>query len=200
MIKSMSTSQDEILSSIITLYGPIEADITYGSGGFWRHIPQPKLCSDIEPRFGFVKTMDTRHLEYPDHSLQAIACDLPFLTYVRQGRSHNGGKMIMSKAFSGYWTYQELMTHYDQTITECSRVLKRKGILVFKCQDIIHNHRMHCTHAFVCGMGIARGLRLKDMFILYKPNRMPTNPRHKGNQTQRHARIHHSYFLVFEKV
>jgi hypothetical protein len=74
-------------------------------------------------------------------------------------------------------------------------VLKKGGKLVFKCQDIIHNHAMHCTHNRVINMAEIEGFRLLDLFILPARSRMP-GPQ-KG--TQRHARVWHSYFLVFRK-
>jgi DNA modification methylase len=78
-------------------------------------------------------------------------------------------------------------------LIECFRVLKNKGIMVFKCQDIIHNHRLHSTHVNVINW--ANGFfRLKDMFILNAKHRMPM----PNQKTQKHARIYHSYFLILE--
>jgi len=76
------------------------------------------------------------------------------------------------------------------------RVLKKKGIMVIKCQDIIHNHKMHCTHVNVINWA-AGMFRLKDLFVLPAKHRMPS-PNRKG--VQKHARIFHSYFLVLEKL
>jgi hypothetical protein len=102
----------------------------------------------------------------------------------------------MSKRFGGYWTYPELEEHYKLSLNCFSRVLRRKGILVFKCQDIIHNHKIHPTHINVTLWAKDYGFRLKDLFILGATHRMPRP--NKGSK-QRHARIYHSYFLVFEK-
>jgi hypothetical protein len=55
---------------------------------------------------------------------------------------------------------------------------------------------MHCTHARVITMAEIEGFRLLDLFVLLAKSRMP-GPQ-KGQQ--RHARIWHSYFLVFEKL
>lgn len=68
--------------------------------------------------------------------------------------------------------------------------------MIFKCQDIIHNHRMHCTHSKVIAWAEECGMRLLDLFILAAKHRLPAPNR--GGQ-QKHARIYHSYFLVFEK-
>lgn len=105
----------------------------------------------------------------------------------------------MGKRFSGYWQYAELEKHYIDTLIEASRVLVVGGKMFFKCQDIIHNHKMHCTHANVIYWANKYGLELCDMFILCAKNRIPVRASKHGNQTQKHARIYHSYFLVLEK-
>lgn len=100
----------------------------------------------------------------------------------------------MAARFGGYYSYDQLESHYKATMRECSRILKHKGVLVFKCQDIIHNHRMHCTHASAIEWAREYGFRLKDLFVLGAKSRMPSPQ--KGQQ--RHARVFHSYFLVLQ--
>jgi hypothetical protein len=197
VVKSISFSQDEILRSIVRLYinDVFDCDITYGNGSFWKNLPKPKLKFDIDPQQPDVVKACSRILPIDSESLKSIVFDPPFLTYVRSGREGNGS-MIMAKRFAGYWKYEELKDHYQETISETYRVLKKKGILVFKCQDIIHNHKMHCTHAKVISWAESEGFYLKDLFILAANNRLPS-PNKKGSQ--KHARIFHSYFLVFEK-
>ena len=102
----------------------------------------------------------------------------------------------MARRFAGYWRYDELMDHYRASLEEFSRVLKKRGVVVMKCQDIIHNHKMHPTHINAVSWAAEAGFRLKDLFILAKKHRMP-RPNRKG--PPKHARVHHSYFLVFEK-
>lgn len=120
----------------------------------------------------------------------------PFLTYVRAGRAGNGS-MIMARQFSGYWRYDELEDHYRAMLAEMARVLVKDGIAVFKTQDLVHNHKLHPTHAYVIQWGEQVGLRLKDLFILAANHRLPA-PNRAGSQ--KHARIHHSYFVVMRKL
>lgn len=196
-VKTVYESQDEILEAIKRLHCPegYECDLTYGNGAFWKKHPRPPLCYDLTPQKPEAVAADSRMLPMVPASLGNAVFDPPFLTYVKNGRGHKGGKVAMTARFGGYYTYGELEDHYRDTISECYRVLKPKGILVFKCQDIIHNHRMHCTHANVIHWAEIEGFRLRDMFILVAKHRMP-GPQ-KG--TQRHARIWHSYFLVLER-
>lgn len=192
----MYFTQDEILSSIIRLHCPngFDADLTFGNGSFWKRITRPSLCFDITPLKDGVMQSDSRELPLSDSSISSAVFDPPFLTYVRKGRAHNG-KVAMSSRFGGYYRYDELEAHYRGTLKECNRVIRPLGRLIFKCQDVIHNHRMHCTHASVIQWAATEGFRLLDLFILAAKSRMP-GPQ-KG--TQRHARVFHSYFLVFER-
>lgn len=198
MIRSFSYSQDEILNSIKKLYCPegFECDITYGNGVFWKTIEKPKLRFDISPQTDDTTEGDSRCLPLESDSLNNIIFDPPFLTYIKNGRNHKDGKMIMAARFGGYWRYSELENHYYETFLEAKRILKKKGYFIVKCQDIIHNHRMHCTHNLCINYGESIGLRLEDLFVLAAKHKM-SGPQ-KGKQ--RHARIWQSYFLVFKKV
>lgn len=197
VVKSCSEDQSEILSGIMRLYCPdgFDCDLTYGNGGFWKGIPAPRLAFDIDPQVaGVVQACSTR-VPVMDGALQSVVFDPPFLTYVRSGRGGNGN-MLMARRFSGYWTYGELSDHYRGTLSEASRILKSGGYMVFKCQDIIHNHKMHCTHSNVIRWGEELGFVLADLFVLVAKHRLPSPNR---NGVQKHARIFHSYFLVLQK-
>lgn len=197
-IRSLSENQDDILLSIQRLHCPdgFDCDMTFGNGAFWKKLPRPRLCFDITPMVRGVEQADSRCLPVAKDSLGSVVFDPPFMTYVRGGRSHKGGNVALTKRFGGYYTYGELEDHYQHSISEACRILKKRGKLIFKCQDIIHNHKMHCTHARVINMAESEGFRLVDLFILAAKHRMPGPQKGK----QRHARIWHSYFLVFEKT
>lgn len=196
MIKTVSSSQTEILGSILTLRGleRFDVDLTYGNGSFYRgSIPKPEHRFDIDATLADVVCAESSAVPLADASVRSVVYDPPFLTYVRKGRTGNGS-MILSRRFAGYWRYDELEADYRATLREAHRILSHRGTLVVKCQDIVHNHRLHATHANVIDW--ATGFRLADLFVLTASHRLPF-PNRRG--TQRHARIHHSYFLVFEK-
>lgn len=196
-IRSFHESQDEILRSIMALHCPegFEVDMTYGNGAFWRNLPRPAHCFDISPQKPEAKQACSTMLPLDASSVGSVVFDPPFLTYVKGGRAHKGGGVAMTARFGGYYTYAELEEHYRHSVSEAWRVLKPGGVMVFKCQDIIHNHRMHCTHFKVILMAEIEGFRLADLFILPAKHRMPGPQKGK----QRHARIWHSYFLVLKK-
>lgn len=194
VIRSVYYDQGDILRGIMQLYclEGFDCDMTYGKGNFWKKLPQPRLKFDIDPQSDSVQKACSSLLPIKSQALQSLVFDPPFLTYVRSGRNGNGS-MLMAKKFSGYWSYDELEEHYRHTISEAYRVLRPGGIMVFKCQDIIHNHRLRCTHANVIFWAEIEGFRLADLYVLPAKNRLPS-PNRSGKQ--KHARIFHSYFLV----
>ncbi len=198
IFKSVYEDQSDILCAIISLYCPdgIECDVTYGNGGFYKNIPEPRYKFDIDPQTENVVEASSNNLPLADKSVFSLMFDPPFLTYIKQGREHNS---IMAKRFAGYWRYDELEQHYKSTLAEARRVLVKNGVLVFKCQDIIHNHKMHCTHANVINWAREVGFRIEDLFILAAKHRLPM-PSKQGEKirVQKHARVFHSYFLVFK--
>ena len=199
--RSVCENQNDILTAILAMHCPegFDADLTFGNGSFWKKHTRPRLCFDVTPLHEGVIQATSCALPRDAESLQNVVFDPPFLTYVKNGRDHNS-KVAMTARFGGYWTYGQLTEHYTGTLDECARVLRKGGKVVFKCQDVIHNHRMHCTHANVIQWGIERGFRLRDLFVLAAKSRMPMPTPKSGKYSQRHARVWHSYFLVLEKV
>ena len=198
-IQSISYDQDYIIKSIMDLCGieQFDADLTYGNGGFWKNLPPPKAKFDLDPQT--VDTIQANSMALPlgQACMDSLMFDPPFLTYIKAGREHNS---VMGKRFSGYWRYDELEMHYHGTLFEANRVLRKGGVFVMKCQDIIHNHKMHATHINVVNWA-AGMFRLKDLFVLAAKHRMPMPESTTANKrTQKHARVHHSYFLVLEKL
>ena len=197
VIRSVSYDQIEILKSIMSLckIDRFCVDATYGNGQFYKDIPEPVRRFDIDGTLGNVEQASSDKLPIDQGSIKSFVFDPPFLTYVRAAREGNGS-MIMAKRFAGYWRYDELENHYRATIKEAARVLDKKGVMIVKCQDIIHNHKMHCTHVNVINWA-SEFFRLKDLFVLPAKHRMPS-PNRAG--IQKHARVFHSYFLVLERL
>jgi len=199
VVKSASNSQKEILDSIRSLYCPygFSADVTFGNGSFYKNPEDwPELRFDLDESLENCMPASSDNLPVKDFSLDSVVFDPPFLTYVRDNRNGNGN-MVMSRRYSGYWRYDELAEHYQNSLKEFHRVLKKDGLVVFKCQDIIHNHKMHATHVNVINWACDVGFRLLDLFVLVANSRLPS-PNRKGKQ--KHARIYHSYFLVLKKT
>ena len=197
IIRSVYWSNTEIIDAIERLHLPegYQCDLTYGNGSFWSGRAEPDLRFDIPPLQSGVVQADSRSVPIPSSSLDNCVFDPPFLTYVKNGRGHKDGKVAMTARFGGYWKYDELEDHYRGTLSEAHRFLKKGGKMIFKCQDIIHNHKMHATHVNVCNWAELEGFRILDLFILPAKHRMPSPQR----GMQRHARVFHSYFIVLIK-
>lgn len=201
MIKSVSYDQHEILKSIIDLHvgsGVIDCDLTYGNGAFYKQIDEPLYCYDIDPQHDHVIKADSADVPLESGCLYSVVFDPPFLCDLKKGRQYTGSS-IMSKRFSGYDKFKDLEKHYIGTIKEAARLLAKKGIFIFKCQDTVHWHKFRCIHNFVINESVKAGFRLKDTFILLAKHRLPLKGAAHGIQNQQHARSYHAYFLVFIK-
>ena len=199
VIRSLYSDQFKILEAIIQLHlqeKTFEVDVTYGNGGFYKKgIPQPTHRFDIDDKLeNITKACNSNNTELKAASVNSVIFDPPFLTYIRKQRTGNSS-MVMSRRFSGYWSSDELTEHYKTTIEEAARIIKHKGIMVIKCQDIVHNHKLFCTHSHIINWS-KEHFRLKDLFIQAATHRMPS-PNRKG--TQKHARVFHSYWLVLQR-
>lgn len=202
-IRSVYFDQTEILKGILSLIGAtsFDADISYGNGGFYKGIPKPRFRIDVDPGLPDLTHFCSSEKLPPELvGVRSIVFDPPFLTYIKKAREHAKGLMVMSARFGGYWNYAELEDHYRRTLDQCYSVLASKGIVVFKCQDIIHNHKMHATHINIVNWCEGK-FRLKDLYILPAKTRMPIkNKVGEKPRKQQHARVFHSYFLVLEKL
>jgi len=191
-IMSVSFNQDEILQNIVALHCPagIECDATYGYGGFYHTIRRPVYCFDLAPKRPEAVMADSRALPLPAASLQSLMFDPPFVI------SHHveSEGYLMDIKYGGYKTLTELRAHYADSITEFARVLKRGGVLIFKCQDQVHGRRNYFIHNEVLELAKDAGFKAVDLFILIARNRFIGFA-----NKQCHARKFHSYFWVFKK-
>lgn len=202
VVRSVYSRQSNLLKGIMQLYGitQFQCDVTYGAGGFYKDdIPKPLYRIDINPKSADVIPGDCTNLRqyFGDCKFDNVVFDPPFLTYIKNDADPDKeNDTIMGKRFSGYDKYTHLKNHYVASLYEIHRILKPEGLLIFKCQDLVHHHSLHCTHINVIDWAKTIGFELLDLFILTATHRMDA-PNRKG--TQKHARIHHCYFLVFRR-
>lgn len=212
MIKTISFSQEEILQSIVTLHtGPIHADVTFGSGCFYKSpkvlgrvnvigeataniyetpiLFRPAFCFDLAPRVPGVIAADVRQLPLKDGCLKSVMFDPPFL--IKTGP----GAKLKERFGSQIGNMEDLWAFYHRAVYEIYRVLIPGGWLIFKCQDGVLSGVNNFTHAVIYQMALGIGFKPVDLFILLAKHRM-VDPNHK---VQKHARKFHSYFWVFKK-
>lgn len=199
VVKSLYCDQFKILEGIMQLHveeNTFDVDLTYGNGGFYKkNLSIPKHRFDIDPALpNITKVCSSDDTGLDEQSVNSVVFDPPFLTYIRKQRVGNSS-MVMAKRFSGYWHLDELKKHYKSTLKEAARILKHKGIMVIKCQDIVHNHKLFSTHVEILKWAESN-FRIKDLFIQAATHRMPA-PNRKGQQ--KHARVFHSFWLVLQR-
>lgn len=200
LTKSISFKQDELLESMFKLYCGTEnlcADLTYGYGGFYKKIPGPRFKFDLDvskrlkaPGEATVVAASATAVPVRARAFQSVMLDPPFLV----GSSCSGS--IMSKRYGGFTSLQALLTFSSAAASECRRILKRYGILFFKCQDFVLGRSNVFAHCLIKDAVEAQGFTACDLFILCSTNRMTA----WNYVKQHHARKFHSYFWVFRKT
>lgn len=198
-IKSISFDQTEILENILSLHcdSYIDADVTYSKGNFYKHLPRPKWCSDIEPRFDFVVQADCRAMPVADSSFSTVILDGSF--GIGSGPSllkQKKGQNITPGRFGAFKTGKDLFEFYRAAIPEMARILKPGGILIQKIQPVVGCGKQWATHFISMEVAFKSGFIWKDEFILLAKQRPISGKIIK----QRNARKFHSYFYVFQKL
>ena len=194
MIKSISYNQEEIIQWIMKLYCPngFEVDPTYSKGMFYKKdVPQPKFKFDISPQTNHVKKSDCCKLPLLHNSVNSIMFDPPFI-----GASKNNGKDGIIKSRFGYYKdIPSLWVMYAKALVEFYRVLNTNGVLDFKCQDVVEDHKQYFSHVKIITMAAKVGFYPKDLFVLTTKSRLMS----PNMKIQQHARKFHCYFIVFIK-
>jgi len=183
--------------------GSIVADVTYGKGCFWKTIPQEAYdvkATDIKDG------IDCRNLPYKNGEIDCVVLDPPYIEgfYRRDKKQLAGtqshvnfrtyyGNHSATKSIAKY--HGAVREMYLESSREAYRVLRKKGVLVIKCQDEVSANKQWLTHVEVINDCTDLGFYIKDLFIVVRTNRPICSNIHK----QAHARKNHSYFLVMEK-
>ncbi len=185
------------------------ADVTWGRGVFWKNVPKHQyevLGTDI------AMGVDCRKLPYDPGSLDCVVLDPPYMEgFYRKHDSHKAGSGSHSGLAQAYSNGDEVNSDTENTGTkkwhaavtdmyfkasiEAYRVLKRKGVLIVKCQDEVSAGKQWLTHVEIINELEKMGFYSKDLFIVMRTNKPAVSRLIK----QVHARKNHSYFLVFVK-
>lgn len=191
LLQTISYSQDYILDAIQKLYtGSFDYDSTYGKGNFYKEISEPKYRSDRYPQYPYVMGVDTRNIPFKDESLMSVVFDPPFVV----GPSDSPG--IMRDMYGCFKNVPQLWEYYRDSILEFYRILKPEGFLVVKCQDVVSGGKNWFSHVYIMNIAYEIGFYPRDLFVLLAKNRVNS----PNMVNQQHARKHHSFFWVFEKI
>ncbi len=198
---------EDLFPQILDLHvpaGSVVADVTYGKGIFWKNVPKDVyklIASDIS------SGVDCRSLPYEDCSIDSVVLDPPYMEGLfRRSTGHLAGGGTYSPFRDTYsngnttedgpkW-HEAVLDLYYKAGQEAYRVLRKKGVLIVKCQDEVSAGKQHLTHVEIINKYEAFGFKIKDLFVLVRTNNASVSRMVK----QVHARKNHSYFLVFVKT
>lgn len=200
-------ANEELFPRILDLHVPpdsVVADVTYGTGIFWKKVSQTKYklkATDISTG------VDCRDLPYGDETVDCVVLDPPYMEGLyRRSRSHLAGHGTYAAFRETYSNGEEtkagpkyheaVLDLYFRAGREAYRVLRRYGVLIVKCQDEVSANTQRLTHVEIITEYQKIGFYTKDLFVLVRPNR----PAVSRLLRQEHARKNHSYFLVFVKT
>ena len=169
--------------------------MTYGRGLFYDDtgIDYPKYRFDIDPKVDGVQKCDCRHMPIADESLDCVMFDPPFLA------ASGANKSRIKEWYGAYSTEKLLHRFYIEAMKEAYRVLKKNGVLIFKCQDKTSHGGSACqymSHVYIHNEAVQIGFYPKDLFILLAKSRLSADWQ---MAKQKHARKYHCYFWVFTK-
>ncbi len=203
VIKSVYNSDIEILTSIQKLYlnnKQFDLDPCYSKGNFYKeeqcnfftdNIITPKIKMDKNPQYpDVIQNNILNGIPLNDNSIESIIFDPPFM-FGKHGKTDNN---IMCKRFTMFDNWQQLANMYKKSLSEFYRILKKNGIIAFKCQDYTDSITT-LTHHYVYIWAIEQGFYAEDIFILLSKNRI-----WNSLLKQKHARKFHSYWYVFCKT
>ena len=190
--KSVFENEQELLKALIDIHSagmPIHIDPMYFKGNFYKDgIVKPFHRFDINPQGDCLKG-DARNLPIEDNYSNNIILDPPFLFGIH-GKTK---EYYSSKTHTIFKNFEELEELYKAILKEAHRILKKNGILIFKCQDYTDS-KTTMTHSLVYNWATELGFYAKDIAILVKPNKV-----YNSKTQQRHLRKIHTYFWVFNK-
>lgn len=193
---SFYTNEQELLKALLKIHNEdndIELDPMYFKGNFYKNgVNAPKYKFDINPQVENVVKANAKNLPLDNESIGCMILDPPFLFEKRNREQKNYVSQTHTMFHNGF---EELEECYKGILKEAYRVLKNKGILIFKCQDYT-DAKTTMTHCYVWEWAKEVGFYAKDIAILNIPQSKIYNP----NLKQRHFRKTHTYFWVFQKV
>lgn len=196
----------EVFPKVLALHvpkGSKVADITFGTGIFWRNVPHHDyvlLPSDIDTG------VDCRSLPYQDGELDCVVFDPPYMEGLFRRKSDHlaghGSHAAFRKSYSNGLATESGPKYHDAVLDlyfkggkEAARVLKKGGVFIVKCQDEVSANTQRLTHVEIINEYQNYGFFARDLFVVVRSN-APAISRLKK---QVHARKNHSYFLVFVK-
>jgi hypothetical protein len=194
-----------LIAHVCRLYAPPGsriADVTYGSGRFWKQCPPAPdwdleiVASDIFPTGDLVANLSA--LPYRDGSFDVVVLDPPYVHNAGTANPH--GYRPTTTRYNGHTTAgmynADILGLYRAGMAEAYRVLcPEGGTLWVKCKDEVEREVQRWSHIRIYEMALELGFCARDLFVLAGA----TSPQRWPGRIQRHARKNHSYLWVFQR-
>ena len=157
---------ESVFPKILDLYvkpGSVVADVTYGKGVFWRHIPVGRYdvrATDIQ------SGVDCRNLPYDDGEVDCVVLDPPYM-HSPGGTAHQAHEPF-EKYYANNGSGNQTKSKYHEAVLnlyrdageEANRVLRQRGVFIVKCQDEVCSNQQRFyarrNHACLPGDGFRR--------------------------------------------
>lgn len=207
VLSAHTATNDKVFPEILKLHTPLGstvADVTYGLGVFWKEVPKQNyklLATDLKTG------VDCRKLPYKNATIDCLVLDPPYMEGLfRKNTGHlagNGTYKAFRSAYSNGQTTNDGPKYHDAVLDlyfkagkEASRVLKKNGTMIVKCQDEVSANKQRLTHVELINEYAKMGFFCKDLFVVVRQNK----PAVSRLKKQVHARKNHSYFLIFKLI
>lgn len=192
------TSNAELIADALRLHAPEGdyriLDVTFGRGNWWHH-PTPTNVVGHDLRLDGV---DFRSLPYDDCSWDVIAYDPPYVsvggrkTTTLQGGDYHDRYGLTDAPRSP----AELQDVIDAGLREVARVVRRRGLVLCKCQDYVSSGRLWLGTYLTTRAALEAGLTVVDRMEHLSRSARPQPP----GRRQVHARRNLSTLLVLRKT
>lgn len=190
---SLFTNEQELLKAVLKLHikkPTFDVDPMFFKGNFYKDIPRPKYISDLNPKEIWILKRNATNLDHiKDQEVDSIILDPPFMFGIH-GKANN---FYSSKTHGIFPKFNDLEQCYKGILKEAYRILNKKGICVFKCQDYT-DAKTTFVHCLVWQWAQEAGFYVKDLVLLNLPNKV-----YNSKTNQRHFRKTHTYFFILEK-
>lgn len=135
--------------------------------------------------------VDFCDLPYEERSIDALILDPPYM----HGGGKDGGKGIKESINRCYrnqnTSHESVIRLYAGGILEAARVLRKRGVIIVKCQDEIESGKQRLSHVEIIKFLEMVGFEIIDQFVLVQE--IVPAMRH---DYQKSARKNHSYAIV----
>ena len=183
--------------------------LRYGKGAFWKFVPDGRyitVFSDLNTgsllEEATIGKYDCRRLPYEDATFDALVLDPPYMhtpggtAYESMPAYENCYRNNDTDAPEGLKYHDAVLGLYVEAAREAARVLKKKGVLIVKCQDEVCAHKQRLTHVEIINEYAKLGFYCDDLFVVVQTN-LPGVSR---MVRQKHARKNHSFFCIFRRA